>query len=145
MKFYLAARFSRNEEMREVRSVLETFGHDVTARWIDRDQRTFDDGRDGGAIENIADWDMNNAEQTAIEDLEDLAKADAVLNFTEGLTKPHRKDRPAKGGRHVEFGIGLALNKLMFRIGPHENVFHCLPNVEAYASLEEFLDAFETD
>lgn len=35
MKIYLAARFSRNDEMRGVRDVLETMGHQITSRWID--------------------------------------------------------------------------------------------------------------
>ena len=35
-KVYLAARYSRNEEMRGVRDVLEVLGYEVTSRWIDQ-------------------------------------------------------------------------------------------------------------
>lgn len=35
-RIYLAARYSRNAEMRGVRDVLEGLGHKVTSRWIDQ-------------------------------------------------------------------------------------------------------------
>ena len=38
-KVYLAARYSRNAEMRMVRDVLEGLGHTVTSRWIDQPRR----------------------------------------------------------------------------------------------------------
>ena len=36
MKVYLAARYSRNAEMRGVRDVLQGLGYKVTSRWIDQ-------------------------------------------------------------------------------------------------------------
>ena len=39
------------------------------------------------------------------------------------------------GGLHTEFGMALALKKRLILVGPRENVFHTLPEVEYYARL----------
>lgn len=132
MRFYLAARFSRAEEMQEYRDALVALGHDVTSRWIDGGARRPE--FKGRSFQDVS-------EIVAVEDLEDLAKSDAVLSFT-GNGKSTKK-KPPKGGRHVEFGAGLALNKWSVVIGEPEHAFHWLPNVERYASFEEFLDSLE--
>ena len=50
--------------------------------------------------------------------------ADVVISFT--------SVGGGKGGRHVEFGYGLGLGKKMIVVGPRENVFHTLPQIEHY-------------
>jgi hypothetical protein len=39
------------------------------------------------------------------------------------------------GGRHVEFGYGMAKGKRLVLIGERENVFHDHPSVEVYPTL----------
>ena len=34
------------------------------------------------------------------------------------------------GGLHAEFGMALALRKRLILVGPRENIFHTLPQVE---------------
>lgn len=131
MRIYLAARYSRHEEMQENAADLEAAGHTVTSRWI-RGSHKLDPDR------------VDEAERFAIEDIEDLTKSDVVVSFTETDEKAAKK-RPSKGGRHVEFGIGLALNKRLVVIGPRENVFHWLPNVEVYDDLESFMNDPENE
>lgn len=129
MRFYLAARYSRQGEMRVVRDMLTDRGHTVTSRWIDG---THDD---------------KPREDCAIEDMEDLSKSDVILSFTEDHEESKKK-RPGKGGRHVEFGMGLAFNKRMLVVGPRENVFHCLPTIEVFDTIEaltEYIDKELTD
>lgn len=67
-------------------------------------------------------------------DLEDIAAADGFLFFAEdpqiGIPR---------GGRHVEFGLALALAKVVEVIGPSENIFHLLPDVVHFASFEDWL------
>ena len=121
MKIYLAARYSRNDEMRGVRDVLEAFGHEVTSRWIDQ--------HGGNLPESIVEEKLNAEPEACAEyalvDVEDLRAADVVVSFTSA-------DGGGKGGRHVEYGLALGLGKRLVIVGPRENVFHTLPQVEWY-------------
>ena len=109
MKIYLAAQYNRAAEMREVRALLCRRGHEVTSHWIDLPPDTEDP-------------------RYAQEDFYDVAAADAVVSFTSA-------NGGGRGGRHIEFGIGLALNKRLIIVGPRENIFHALPQVEVYDDL----------
>ena len=118
MRIYIAARYDRRFEMLRVCGVLMRAGHDVTSRWIA--------GR-GDAPDRMA----------AIEDLDDLARANCLVSFTE---PPERGVAwAARGGRHVEFGVALATNKRLCVVGPRENVFHHLPRVETYPTIEDLV------
>jgi nucleoside 2-deoxyribosyltransferase len=115
-RFYLASRYSRREELLGVRDVIESLGGEVTSRWLNGDHQIAD-GEEGNAA--------SHGERFALEDMNDLNLADIVLVFTE---KP--RETNSRGGRHVEFGMALALNKHVIVIGPRENVFTWLPQVE---------------
>jgi len=70
-------------------------------------------------------------------DLEDIETADALLFFAEdplvGIPR---------GGRHVEFGYGLARGKYIDVVGPRENVFHYVsPLVRHWDTFEFYLNA----
>ena len=128
-KVYLAARYSRRQEMLGVRDVLEAFGHEITSRWINSDHQVDDKGLSVEA-------EHSERVRFAIEDWKDLQDADWVLNFTE----PPRSTN-SRGGRHVELGGALALGKRCIVIGPRENVFHCLPQVELFKTWRDFVAA----
>ena len=121
MKIYLAARYSRNDEMRGVRDVLEALGHKVTSRWIDQ--------HGGNLPESIVAEKLNaepgECSKYAFIDLQDLKAADTVISFTSA-------GGGGKGGRHIEFGVALGLGKDVIIVGPRENVFHTLPQIEHY-------------
>jgi hypothetical protein len=117
MKIYLAARYGRAAEMCKVRTELQKYGHEITSHWID-------------GLHN-ADQDSRYAQ----EDFDDVVLCDAVVSFT---GDPNGRSR---GGRHVEFGVGLALRKRMIIVGPRENVFHRLPVVEVYSTLLDLLNS----
>lgn len=119
MLIYLAARYSRLAEMQEKREELKAFGHFVTSRWVN-----------GG--HQIADRDHPAEERArfAYEDYSDVLLADCVISFTEEPRAPSSN----RGGRHVEFGIALALHKRVIVVGYRENVFHSMPEVEFYES-----------
>lgn len=120
-KVYLAARYSRNEEMRCVRVVLMALGYEVTSRWIDCHE-----GKYPGSFtcERLND-DPGYCAAIGRNDVEDLAAADTVVSFTSPVGG-------GKGGRHVEFGLALGLGKQLIIVGPRENVFHTLPQVQWY-------------
>lgn len=134
MKIYLAARYSRNPEMQGVRDVLQGLGHTVTSRWIDCHA--------GKYLTSFTPEHLNNDPQycskLAQHDLEDLTAADTVISFTDSTGG-------GKGGRHVEFGYALALGKRVIVVGPRENVFHTLPEIEHYTSWSALATAFSRE
>lgn len=117
MIWYLAAGYSRRDEMMEFADTLRQYGHEVKCRWIT------------GSHQGMSD------EDAAIEDFEDLIKCDGLIAFS-AMGKGKRN----KGGRHVEFGMAVALNKPTVLIGDRENVFHYLPVVDQFDTVEDFLD-----
>lgn len=133
-KIYLASRYSRHEEMRRARSVLESNGHIVTSRWIDHHR---DRNAVIGRIPEEASFtreklseDPSFCSSYALDDFEDILSCDILLSFNGG---------GRNGGRHVEFGLAYASGKRVVIIGERENVFHCLEGVGCYPSLEELL------
>lgn len=125
-KIYLAASYARRREMQSYAAVLETFGHQVICRWI-AGSHSLDDGLISvGAFEAQVTW--------ACEDYDDARQSDWIISFTE----PPRS-KYSRGGRHVEFGVGLATGKRMIVIGYRENLFHYLPHVEFYSDWDAFV------
>jgi len=113
VKVYLAADYARKDEIQGIRVSLEDRGVKVTSRWLD----TADDGIPWSAEAKI--------------DLDDIREADVVVSFTTGAH--------ARGGRHAEFGIAVALDKGLILVGPREHVFHFLPGVLLLNSVSELL------
>jgi nucleoside 2-deoxyribosyltransferase len=129
MKIYLAAKYSRNPEMRIFRDHIEgVCGHLVTSRWIEGKHDISED----------ADKDSQRT-RFAEEDLQDLRHSDLVLWFSE----PEKIEGRNRGGRHVEFGIALAYGIPIIVIGRKENVFHWLPQVRHLKSLGDALNLIQ--
>lgn len=118
MNIYLAARYGRREELAGYRKELEAEGFTVTSRWLD-----------GGHDLPLGAPLSEHAVRLAEEDRLDLIRADTLIGFTEapGVTGRNR------GGRHVEFGYALGRRMRVAIVGPRENVFHYLPEVEHFA------------
>lgn len=108
---YLAARFSRQLEMRGYASDLAKIDITVTSRWI-----TGDHG------ENV-EATMTSAElaRCAHEDIEDIDAANALVLFT---------DAPStRGGMWVELGYALGRGIPVIACGPAANIFCEIPEV----------------
>lgn len=127
MKIYLAARYSRRMELLGYAAELRAVGHTVTSRWLDGNHEAEDNAFDGGLVDGA---------QFALEDLRDLRRADIVIAFTEVPRSGH-----SRGGRHVEFGVAIAMDKHLIVVGHRENVFYCLPRVDFYKTWPEALKA----
>jgi len=124
-KIYLAARYSLHPELQEYARQLSYDGHTITSRWI-WGSHQIDDS-------NLADAnDVPEKIKFALEDREDLEMADTILSFTE----PPRSSA-SRGGRHVEYGMALALNKQCMVVGPRENIFHWLPEVAVFDTFDQ--------
>lgn len=128
MRIYLAARYSRREELCHYRDILETKGCVITSRWLNGNHEVGDMGLSDEASAELR-------QRFALEDWEDLMAADVCINFTE----PSRTG-PTRGGRHVEFGAALAAGKRVIVVGHRENVFHCLPQVTFFETFEALLN-----
>lgn len=96
----------------------------VSSSWIDRssDDIVYND-------ETIdKQWHMFTS--SANRDILDLRHADTLISFTGGR---------GRGGRHVEFGVAVALAKRLVVIGPREHIFHTLDQVEIFSDIHSFL------
>lgn len=149
MRIYLAARYSRREELCAYRSALEVMGHTVTSRWLNGTHQINDTGAPIGdhgesLIESDGSSDVRAAADLRLkfaqEDVADVVAADAVISFTE---RPRSTGN--RGGRHVEFGIALALGKRLIVVGHRENLFHWMSSVEFFESLESLLAALRKE
>lgn len=120
--FYIAASSEQQNTAKEAREDLQRLGHTCTSRWhfatlsIHREKLDPEAMRQGGII-----------------DLEDISSANVFIMFT---WVPNQR-----GGRHVEMGYALGLNKPMVIIGPLENnPFQFLSQIRQYDSWKEFLE-----
>lgn len=125
ISIYLAGRYGRRKELLEKSYVLGGFANvRITSTWLLEDDR------------HLADSVISQR------DVRDILICNWLLNFTDGPVDLRAKDvewRMFRGGRHVEFGIGLALNKRLILIGPRENVFHHQIGTEHFFTFEDFL------
>lgn len=127
---YLAARYSRHEEMRAYAALLRQLGHNVLSRWING----------GHEISKEGSTQASHAERQvfAQEDLDDLLGAQWCISFTE-----EPRTTKTRGGRHVEFGVSLITCERVIVIGHRENVFHSLPMVEFYPTWEQLYEVLK--
>ena len=140
LTFYLAARYGRREELCAYKADLESRGHRVPARWLLGDHQVH--GLEAAqAVERGGAVPAPEARLFAEDDMADLLASDVVVSFTE----PPRTSA-SRGGRHVEFGIALGLRRAggqmrhLFVVGPLENVFHALPEVDGvFSTWAEFV------
>jgi nucleoside 2-deoxyribosyltransferase len=144
MKAYLAARYSRHEEMQEYARQLEAIGVQVTSCWINGSHQLMANGeplgRDREAMFEADEPSMRQQRaEFAQQDLQDVLAADVVISFTE---QP-RQLNSSRGGRHVEFGVAIAAHKWCMVVGYRENVFHNLPQVEFYETWPEAFEAIK--
>ncbi len=140
MIIYLASRYKRRGELCTYREELREMGHIVEARWLNGSHQITDTGTpigDGG--EKMVEATGGNGKDSdeliqkfARDDIEDVCFSDTVISFTE---KPRSESN--RGGRHVEYGIALALTKRLIIVGYRENIFHWVPFVEFYETWEE--------
>lgn len=120
---YLAARFSRKNEIKAKSLELIELGINVTSRWLDE---TADPNSD---LKEFSD-DLHT--QVAQTDIEDIDNADLLVLFTEDPELAFKR-----GGRHFESGYAYGKGTPMVTVGPKENVFHHLPKILNVDTWEE--------
>lgn len=140
MKFYLAARYSRRLELCRYREDLANYGNTVTARWLNGEHQIDTAGKpigeDGEALVEDGSTELHASmrQKFAQDDFEDVLEADTLIAFSEEPRSGH-----SRGGRHVEFGIALGVGIRIIAVGPHENIFFWLPQIQHFETWEEAL------
>ncbi len=126
LNIYLAARYSRNAEMRLYRDEIINIGHKVISRWIDQ--------HGGNLLESFVAEKLNSdpayCSKFANIDIQDMQNADIIISFTS-------KDGGGKGGRHFEFGWSIGMKKLNVIVGPREHIFHTLPEIQHFTNWDD--------
>lgn len=127
MKAYLAARYSRKNEIKGLVPIFGANGISVCSRWLHETSPP---------DVTLAEVSPEFCQETALVDLEDIEAADVLVFFAEDplVGTP-------RGGRHVEFGFALGIGKRIAVIGKErENIFHYLPQVSIYPDVKSFLE-----
>ena len=137
MLIYLAARYSRLEELQGYADDLRSIGHRVEARWLLGDHQIHE-GADKVEAATVSVPIEGRA--FALDDYQDVLASDMLIAFSE---EP-RAVGGSRGGRHVEFGLALAWEKKAVVVGPRENVFHTLPYVQHFWRWPEALLALKS-
>lgn len=129
MKIYLAAAFSRRQELAEFAKTLDARGHEITARWLEEDTS----GRSG--YDRI-DW--------AVRDVEDIDRAEVLVRFTDpecrindGLPTGTAPAYLMTGSRMWETGYAYAKGKQIIVVGGKQNIFDNLSAIQHVDNIEE--------
>lgn len=122
MKVYMAARYSRKDEIAKYARLFRSQGIEVSSTWFDEPHTP---------TVQLSDVSEVLLREYATRDLAEIDIANAFIFFSESDQTWNRR-----GGRHVEFGYALASGKRILVIGPIENIFHHVRGVEHVDSLE---------
>jgi nucleoside 2-deoxyribosyltransferase len=116
MKVYLAAPYVTKDAVKERAVELRARGIEVTSRWLEEPHKS---------STQLGELSFEDHQKYALQDVEDVIAADVLVFFTDPTKTILR------GGRHVEFGIAVALGMPIFVVGfEEENIFHYLPAVQ---------------
>jgi nucleoside 2-deoxyribosyltransferase len=113
---YLSSRTARRDELLVAAADCEAGGLVVASTWLH--------------AEPVDPEDPAAAAAAAERDLRDLRAAEIFIGFTEPMASASR----GRGGRHLELGVALALDKRIFLVGPErEHIFHRIGDIALYS------------
>lgn len=119
MKVYLAAAYSRRQEMKQLATELSGIGVEVTGHWFDKP-------------EGVTDTTVTNKYliDCAIADIRAIREADYFVRFPNDLHgSTYVRSDLATAGKDFETGYAFALGKPIFVVGGKQNIFDRLPNM----------------
>jgi hypothetical protein len=119
MRIYIASR--DQAAGRNLRDLLLSAGHTVASRWLDIE-----------GYGSLSD-DEASKRSASVSDIQDVRESDLLVLRSEpdGAFVP--------GGKHVETGVALALEKPVIVLGRPENIFHWHPLVSVVYDERELL------
>lgn len=124
MIVYLAASWSRLEEMRGVAEELALTGVEVRCRWLKEKPLPLH-GREKFHREN------------AINDLHDIRDCDYLVRFADDLSGGFVPSHLATGARMFEMGYAHALGRTCYVVGGTQMIFDRLANIRHVKDVEE--------
>ena len=136
MRVYLAAAWSRKEEIAGIAYDLVKLGVDVQARWLA--EPSFPKSKH--ALDKFL-------RERALIDVHDVRAADILVRFSDDLNCENIPAYLGTGSRMVEMGIALERGIPVIVVGGHQPVFDHLPQVMHLKDVEElkaYLSASET-
>jgi len=138
MRIYIAARYSRLNEVQALAQKLRDYGYTVDASWI-KGAHEWDS--EAMAVENASKDVPVIGQRFAEDDIADIERSDVMICLTE-----EPRSTNGRGGRHVEYGYALAKGIPILILGPRENVFYCLQNrgvMKAPGIIPELIDMLD--
>jgi nucleoside 2-deoxyribosyltransferase len=128
MKVYLAAPYSRKDQISEYAAELRAGGITVTSSWLTEPHKP---------DTQFQELPPEVHRDYALQDVKDVQAAEALVLFTDPTKKIFR------AGRHVEFGIAVQRGIPILVVGKeYENIFHYLPKVlhlDTWADVRDLL------
>src|SRR3989344_106024 len=124
MKFYIAARFDKRDEVKELHKVIIETGHEIVGDWTGH--------------QPIKPYDKNQdmAKEYSVDDINSAKDADVFIILSD----------EAGTGMYVELGAAIASNLLIgkpkiYAVGEHNSrsMFYFHPSVERFSSVEDVL------
>jgi hypothetical protein len=126
MKVYIAAPYSRKDQMNVYAAELRKGGVEVTSSWLNEIHPP---------TVQMPDLTHEEHQKYAIQDIKDVRAAKAMVFFTD------QTKQIIRAGRHVEFGIAIERRMPIFVVGlEKENLFHHAPGVMHFKTWEDVRD-----
>lgn len=116
MKVYLAAAFSRQEEIKEVALRLGSKGIAVTSEWL---------------------YVKKERLENAFMDVRNIREADVLVRFTDNIGSNLVPTRLISGARHFETGLAWGHGIPIIVVGGHQNIFDNFPNIRHVRDVDE--------
>lgn len=116
MRIYMAAQYAKKLEIANYAEQAEAVGIHVRADWLEESEAP------EATLDSVSDKLKSRYAQ---QDWWDIGACDIFVFFSEP-----QDNQPPRGGRHVEFGMAIALGKEIVVIGEPENIFHYLPGIK---------------
>lgn len=129
MKFYIAAKFCARHRIKPLNARLEELGFENTCPWFLFD---VDDSAD---LDSLGGYSKEEHAEQAIRDIDAVRPADVFIIDT--------FDETNTGGREVELGAAIILNKRIEMVGPIRNIFHMHPNVRMWKDWHSLIEGMK--
>jgi hypothetical protein len=113
---YLAARFSRKKEMKELSLRIKKLGIKVTSRWLDEEPLPKSVWQQKRFLQNTAAMDAN-----------DVFAADTLIRFSDDLSTKKVPSKWCTGSRLEECGMAHAWGKQIIVVGAIQSLFDRFP------------------
>ena len=130
VRFYIASRLENHERVNNLAHRLKRFGWEHTYDWT--------------VHGSVKETDVETLKAVGQKEYDGVKNADVVIVLT-----------PQGRGTHVELGMAIALNKMVYLCHEDDKYFHCddntsafywLPNVRHFTgSMEELAKKLQTD